>query len=246
MRKSRFILAPLVVAVGLLVSSGSAMAASMAEEADDEVVLPSRVSNAINRAEISLDSATQAIDSGDKVTATSSIKALRLNIYRADKAARAQMNAVPVDEEAEEPEDAPDAPEDAPEAPDTEEPEITPADSVVAVLALDQLVATSVSGLFDGQKGAILAPLTAGMFTALNVRDKLLTSVIGLDPEGAGADYADAMADTVAGYDDEVSNFTEALAVDQLSAGGRKVLQAGLIQSKATQARVTLAFGGGE
>lgn len=243
MRKSRFILAPLVVAVGLLVSSGSALASTMAEEADDEVVLPSRVSNAINRAEISLDSATQAIDSGDKVTATASLRSLRLNIYRADNAARAQMNAAPVeDEEAEDVEE----PEDAPDVEDAEEPAFAPADSVIAVLALDQLVATSVSGLFDEQGGTILAPLSSGLFTAMNTRDKLITSVIGLDPEGAGADYADGMADTVDGYSDEVANFTEALAVDKLSAGGRNVLSKALIQSKATQAKVALAFGGGE
>jgi len=242
MRKSRFILAPLAVAVGLLVSSGSAMAASMAEEADDEVVLPSRVANAINRAEISLDSASQALDSGDNVTAIASFKSLRFNIFRADRAARAQLNAVPpVDDEAEEPE----APE-APEAPEEPEESTAGPDSVIAVLALDQLVATSVSGLFDMKGGTILAPMTSGLFTAMNTRDKLLTSVIALDPEGAGADYADGMADTVGGYDDEVANFTEALRDDQLSVGGRKVLSAALIQSKATQARVIAAFGGGE
>ena len=80
----------------------------------------------------------------------------------------------------------------------------------------------------------------------MNTRDKLLAAVIALDPEGAGADYADGMADTVAGYDDEVANLTEALAADQLSAGGTKVLTAALNQSKATQAKVAAAFGGGE
>jgi hypothetical protein len=233
MRKSGFMLVPLAAIVGLLVSSpGSAIAQA---EPDDAVALPSRVSNAINRTGISLDAASGSLDSGDKLSATASLNGVRLNIYRADKAARAQINAAPV--EAEEP------PEDAPEAPEAA---TTPVDSVVAVLALDQTVVTTVAGLFDGKQGAILSSLSKDLFTAMNTRDKLLATVIALDPEGAGADYADGMADTVAGYDDEVANLTEALATDQLSAGGKKVLTAALAQSKATQAKVTAAFGGGE
>jgi hypothetical protein len=217
-----------IVLVLLLASPGPENAAAAAEPpADDAVVLPSRVANAINRAQLSLDAASQSIDTGDTVKAVASLKALRLNIYRADRAARAQMNAAPpADEEA--------------------EAATTGPDSVIAVLTLDQTVATSVAGLFDAKKGATLDGLTSGLFAAMNTRDKLLNAVIALDPEGAGADYADGMADTVAGYDDEVANLSEALAVDQLSVGGKKVLTAALNQSKATQAKVAAAFGGGE
>jgi hypothetical protein len=235
-KKSSFILVPLAVVCGLLLSSPGAAVAQ--QEPDDAAVLPSRVSNAINRTENLLDAAGVAIDTGDKAGATATLNGVRLNIYRADKAARAQMAAAPAD-----PEDAPDPPEDAPDAPEAA---VTPADSVVAVLGLDQTVVTSVAGLFDGKQGAVLTPLSSSLFAAMNARDKLLASVIALDPEGAGADYADGMADTVAGYDDEVANLTEALARDQLSAGGKKVLTAALAQSKATQAKVTAAFGGGE
>jgi hypothetical protein len=238
MRKSRFMLVPLAVVVGLLVSSpGSAVA----QDADtEEVVLPSRVANAINRAELSLDAASVSIDTGDKAKAVTSLNGVRLNLYRADKAARAQMNSAPPAED-----DAAEPPEDAPEAPDA--PEVSPGpDSVIAVLGLDQTVVTTVAGLFDNKQGAVLTPLSSSLFAAMNARDKLLASVIALDPEGAGADYADGMADTVAGYDDEVANLTEALAVDQLSAGGKKVLTAALNQAKATQAKVAAAFGGGE
>jgi hypothetical protein len=223
------LLASLTIVLGLLLASPGSdkAAAAAAPPADDAVVLPSRVANAINRAQLSLDAASQSIDTGDTAKAVASLQALRLNIYRADRAARAQMNAAPpADEEAEAATSGP--------------------DSVVAVLTLDQTVATTVAGLFDKKQGTILAGLTSGLFAAMNTRDKLLTAVIGLDPEGAGADYADGMADTVAGYDDEVANLTEALAVDQLSAGGKKVLTAALNQSKATQAKVAAAFGGGE
>jgi hypothetical protein len=222
------LLASLTIVLGLLLASpGSENAVAAAEPpADDAVVLPSRVANAINRAQLSLDAASQSLDTGQTATAVAALNALRLNIFRADKAARAQMNAAP---------------------PAGEEATTTPGpDSVIAVLTLDQTVATTVAGLFDAKKGTILDGLTSGLFAAMNTRDKLLTAVIGLDPEGAGADYADGMADTVAGYDDEVANLSEAVAVDQLSAGGKKVLTAGLNQSKATQAKVAAAFGGGE
>ena len=240
MRTRRFtLLIPLTIVLGLLIAStGSASpnsasvtaSASQAADTDDAAVLPSRVQNAINRTQISLDAASGALDSGDKLGATAALNGVRLNIYRADKTARAQMTATPVDPEAE----------DAPEA------ATTPADSVAAVLTLDQTVVTTIAGLFDGKQGAILSSLSTDLFAALNTRDKLLATVFGLDPEGAGADFADGMADTVAGYDDEVANLTEALAADQLSAGGKKVLTAALAQSKATQAKVTAAFGGGE
>jgi hypothetical protein len=236
MRTRRFtLLVPLAIVLGLLVastgaaSSSSPMASMAAEEPADAAVLPSRVSNAISRAQLSLDTASVAIDSGDAVKAAASLKALRLNIYRADRAARSQMNA-PAPAEGEEGGEV-----------------ATPGpDSVIAVLTFEQAAVTSVAGLFDTQKGAILSSLTTALFGAMNTRDKLLAAVIALDPEGAGADYADGMADTVAGYDDEVANLTEALAVDTLSAGGKKVLGAALKQSTAAQSKVTTAFGGGE
>jgi hypothetical protein len=222
------LLASLTIVLGLLLASpGSENAAAAEAPADDAVVLPSRVANAISRAQLSLDAASQSIDTGDTAKAVASLQALRLNIYRADRAARAQMNAAPPADE---------------EAAAT----IPGPDSVIAVLTLDQTVATTVAGLFDTKKGTTLDGLTSGLFAAMNTRDKLLTAVIALDPEGAGADYADGMADTVAGYDDEVANLSEALAGDQLSVGGKKVVTAALNQSKATQAKVAAAFGGGE
>jgi hypothetical protein len=240
MRTRRFTLfIPLAIVLGLLVASSgsaspatvSASASQAADTEDDAAALPSRVANSINRAQLSLDATSVAIDSGDAVKSAASLKGLRLDIFRVDRTARAQLNAAP-----------PPADEDA----DTEEGATTGPDSVVAALTFEQTAVTSMAGLFDAQKGAALDGLTSALFAAMNSRDKLLVNVIGLDPEGAGADFADVMADTVAGYDDEVANLTEALAADTLSAGGRKVLTAALNQSKATQAKVAAAFGGGE
>jgi hypothetical protein len=201
------------------------IAAHAAEAADDEVVLPSRVANAITRAQNSANHAAAYIDAGDSTRALASLKAVQANVLRADRAARRQMNAVPADPEA----------------------ETTPGpDAVVAVLTLEQSIVTTLVDLFDTRAGAVVDGLTHALFATMNTRDRLLKSVIALDPEGAGADYSDGMADTLDGYTDEVANITEALADDTLSAGSKTVLRAALKQSTATLTKVTNAFGGGE
>ena len=118
--------------------------------------------------------------------------------------------------------------------------------SVIAVLGLDDEVVVSVSGLFDANSKGVVVAATHALFRTLNARDHLLDAVIGLDPEGAGADYSDGMADTVDSYTDEVANITEAISDDQLSPGGARVLRAALNQVTATAAKVNAAFGGGE
>jgi hypothetical protein len=215
-----------VLVVGVFASS--ALAAPAAAPADTEVVLPSRVANAIARTEIALGSAQMSIDTGDTLKAVASLKAVRANVARADKAARHQMAAVPVDPEA--------VPEGA----------ATPADSVIGVLTLESTVITTLAGLFDGQKGAVVDGLSPNLFAVMNLRDALANSIIGLDPEGAGADYADGMPDILPDFDDEVANFQEAISDDTLSAGGKKVLTAALAQSQKTDTAMNTAFGGGE
>jgi hypothetical protein len=222
----------LVVAVLSLAAASTASAA--APESDDAVVLPTRVAAAINRTQTALDNAAEHIDEGEYAKAVTSLRAVRNNMYRADRAARAQMNAVPavpVDPEAD--------PEDVPES--TAGP-----DSVIAVLTLDQTVVTTLAGIFDSNSQGVVVALTHALFQTMTARDKLLAAVIALDPEGAGAAYADGMPDTLDGYTDEVANLTEALQNDTLSVGGKKVIQAALVKSQATLATITTAFGGGE
>jgi hypothetical protein len=191
---------------------------------DPEVILPGRVANAIRRTQNSLDNAETHIDENEFPQAVTSLRAVRKNMYRADRAARRQMNAV-VDPEA----------------------ETTPGpDSVVAVLTLDTIVVEQVSALFDTNSKGVVDALSPALYRTMGARDKLLDAVIALDPEGAGADYSDGMADTVDGYTDEAASISEALADDSLSAGGTRVLRPALAKSQATAAKVTLAFGGGE
>jgi hypothetical protein len=193
--------------------------------ADDTVVLPGRVAAAIRRTQRSLDNAENHVDEAEPAKAVTSLRAVRRNMYRADRAARRQMNAVPAD----------------PEAETTSGP-----DSVIAVLTLDQTVVESLSGLFDTNSKGVVDGLSHAMYRTMDARDRLLNSVIALDPEGAGADYSDGMADTLDGYADEVASISEALADDQLSAGAARVLRPALSQSQATAAKVNLAYGGGE
>lgn len=194
--------------------------------ADDEVVLPSRVDVAIHRTERAICKAEEHVDEGEYAKTTVSLRSARRNMYRAQRAAVRQMNVVP--------------------DPDAEEGATPGPASVIAVLGMDSDLVTSVSGLFDANSKGVVDAATHALFRTLNARDHLLDAVIALDPEGAGADYADGMADTVDGYTDEVSNLTDALTDDELSAGGRRVLRAALAQVTATAAKVTAAFGGGE
>jgi hypothetical protein len=195
-----------------------------AAQDDDTVVLPGRVAGALRRTQNSLNNAEQHIDEGEYTQAVTSLRGVRRNMYRADKAARHQMNAIA----------DPDA-------------ETTPGpDSVVAVLTMDSTAVETLSGLFDTNSKGVVIGLTHALYRTMNARDKLLDSVIALDPEGAGADYSDGMADTVDGYADEVSTLQEAVTDDTLSTGGRLVLSKALAQSQATAGKVNLAFGGGE
>jgi hypothetical protein len=213
----------LPLAVLALALAGTAGAADP-PAGDDAVVLPTRVANAIQRTQNAVDKAAEHVDEAEYTKAVTSLRAVRANLFRADKAARRQMNAV-VDPNA----------------------ETTPGpDSVIAVLTLDQEVATTVAGLFNANSGTLVTALSSTMSFAQQTRDRLLNAVIALDPEGAGADYADGMADTLDGYADEVANISEALADDKLSSGGAAALRTARARAQATLAKITNAYGGGE
>ena len=74
----------------------------------------------------------------------------------------------------------------------------------------------------------------------------MLSRVIGLNREGAGADFEDGMADTLGGYTSEVNQIAIGLDQYQLSSSGRAGLGNALARARATQAKVNAAYGGGE
>jgi hypothetical protein len=233
-RRITLLLAGLVLTLSLTaqanaesaVRAAKPVARTAAEAPEAEaVVLPSRIAAAIRRTENALENAEEHVDEAEYSQAIISLRAVRQNLARADKAARRQMNAVPADPEA----------------------ETTPGpDAVIAVLNLDQEAVVRVAGLFNGNSGTLVTALTSTISTAQLTRDRLLNTVIALDPEGAGADYSDGMADTLDGYADEVANITEALADDKLSTGGAGAMRTALARSNATLAKVNAAYGGGE
>lgn len=222
-RKLALLLAVALVALAA-VSSASARVSADAPAAD-EVILPSRVANALDRLNAAVSKAAEHVDEEEYAKAIVSLRSVRRNVFMADKAAKRQMNAAPADPEA----------------------ETTPGpDSVVAVLNAEQAAIERAAGLFNGQSGATVTALSSTLVYVQGYRDRLVNAVIALPAEGAGADFSDGMADTVDGYADEVANLTEALADDNLSAGGKSSLTAALNRSKATAAKINTAFGGGE
>jgi hypothetical protein len=197
--------------------------ASQAE--DDDVILPSRVSAAIERSLAALDRAEARVDDHQYGSAAASLVAVGADLGRADRAGQAQL-AAPMD----------------PEAESTSGP-----DSVIAVLTLDQSAITRLAGLYATVTDpVVLNRIGSSLNVALAKRNRMLNAVIALDPEGAGVAYADAMADTLDGYTDEVANLTEALKVDRLTTSARSALTNALSRSQAAAAKVTAAYGGGE
>jgi hypothetical protein len=195
--------------------------------ADDEVVLPTRVAVTIARTQDAIDRAMRRLDDSRYAAGRRSLAAAVVNLNRTHRAGMAQMNATPVDPEA----------------------ETTPGpDSVVAVLTLEQAAIANLGGLFDGITGhpLVVAGIDRALAAADSNRNLMLDAVIALDPEEAGADYSDGLADTLDGFTDEVANLTEALHDDQLSVAGRTALTNALSRSLATAAKVNAAFGGGE
>lgn len=200
---------------------------AVASQAEDEaVILPTRVSAAIGRSLAALDRAEARVDDQQYGLAAASLVAVGADLGRADRAGLAQLRAVPVD----------------PEAESTSGP-----DSIIAVLTLDQSAITRLAGLYDTVTDpVVLNRIGSSLNAALAKRIRMLNAVIALDPEGAGAAYADGMADTLDGYTDEVANLTEALKVDRLTTSARLALTNALSRSQAAAAKVTAVFGGGE
>jgi hypothetical protein len=96
-------------------------------ETDEASVLPSRVAVAIRRSQGALERAEEHVDEGEYSKAIVSLRSVRGNMYRADRAATHQLNAPPpTDEDAEAPTTGP--------------------DSVIAVLGLEHSIVTTTAG----------------------------------------------------------------------------------------------------
>ena len=230
LHRTRFLLGAAValalVAAAVVSFSNERGVAANPPALDDEIVLPSRVGAAYDRTASALDRSEANVDDQQYGSAAASLSALDADLVRLHRAARAQFLAPPPDPEA----------------------EATPGpDSVLATLGLEQWAITRLAGLYDTVADpVIINRLSTALNTALTRRQRMLNAVIGLDPEGAGAAYADGMADSLAGYADEVANLTEALKVDRLTTSARDALTNALSRSQAAADDVNAAFGGGD
>lgn len=198
-----------------------------AEPFDPEVVLPGRVDAALHRTFWAVERSVVAVDAGRRKDARRSLRAAAIGFDRSHRAVLRQVQAV--------------------SDPEAEEESTAGPDSALASLNVTQVSVAMLAGLFDRLRAAgVVTRIRAALVTAQRRRAALLQVIIGLDPEGAGAAYADALADTVPGYTDEAAGLAEALADDRLTRAARRALTAALARSRAMEAVMIATFGGGE
>jgi hypothetical protein len=233
-----FALAVSAAAVGLtalvLASAQSASAAALYQpqapqstlvpHAEEDVTpLPTSVATPIKKARTALANAIYYRLHRKFTYASIALANVRLYVGRAHTAGMAQIGAPPADPESD---DLPGPP------------------SVIAVLALERTVVVRAAPLYEGLTTGI--GLAKTLATAQILRTAMLNAVVSLDPEGAGADYADGMADTVTSYTTEVNAVIAVLNTNSLTSTSRTTLTQVLTRSRQARAIVTAAFGGGE
>jgi hypothetical protein len=180
----------------------------------------------IRRGRSKLNAATRAFGRGEYTKALASLGALRYCVYRAHRAGMYQIGRPPADPESDEPPGPP---------------------AVIAVLNLEHLVTMRITPLFNGRTNSrIINPLRYTLYKTHVRRDRMLNRVIRLNPNGAGADYDDSMADTLGIYTAEVNLITRALEEYRLTTLSHDGLSAALARVRATRAKVNRRWGGGE
>ncbi|HWM74950.1 MAG TPA: hypothetical protein VNQ53_14475 [Nocardioides sp.] len=198
-----------------------------ADPFDPEVILPGRVDAALHRTLGAVDRAVAAVDDRHWSAARRSLAAAKVGFDRSHRAVVRQVLAV-VD-------------------PEAEEESTGGPDSALAALNVEQVSVAALAGLFDRVRAkGVVRGIRAALTRAQRVRIGLVRVIVGLDPEEAGAAYADALADTVPAYTDEVATVREALRDDRLTKAARHALRAALGRSRAAESAMVAAFGGGE
>jgi hypothetical protein len=193
---------------------------------DPEVVLPARVEAALHRSLSLLDRAVAAVDNRQWVEARRALLTASVGFISANKAVLHQVLA------------GTDA--------DAQKESTAGPDSALAGLKVAQVSIGELAGLFGEIRGAAVARSIGTTLRATQVkRAELLAVLVGLGSEGDGADYADALTDTVPSYVAELASIQEALADDRLTGTARTALQAALIRSQAAEAAMNAAHAGG-
>jgi hypothetical protein len=200
---------------------------SAAEPFDPEVILPGRVDASLHRTLDAVERSVAAVDDRRWSAARRSLAAAKAGFGRSHRAVIHQMTLVP--------------------DPEAEDESTAGPDSALAALNVEQVSVAMLVGLFDGvRRRGVVTRLRGALATAQQRRRDLIRVITGLDPEGAGADYADSLADTLPQYADEVAGVREALSDDRLIAPARAAVRAALARSMGANAAMMAAFGGGE
>ena len=199
--------------------------ASVTQE-EEPTPLPKSVATPIRRAQAALKTAKARLKGGQYAQGVTALRALRASVLKAHRAGIAQIGKPPANPESDEPPG--------------------PA-SITAVLNLEHSAGVAIVGLFDGMTRAnVVTALRYTLWSTHVSRDRMLNKLISLDPEGAGADYADGMADTVGIYTEEVDLVSRAVQEYRLTPAGSVGLKNALTRVKATEAKVLKVYGGGE
>lgn len=193
---------------------------------EDQVPIPDSVAIPIDRAKEALGAAKKKVEAHRYGEAVDALGTLERQGIKAHSAASEQIGLPPSDPE-----------EDVPPGPG----------SVIAVLTLDHKVGVELVPLFRGMRSDnVVDALRATLKSFHSARDELIDEVVGLAPEGDGADYVDDMSDMVVTFKSEITSIRTALAQYRLIPAARQALKNALTRVQATQATMEAAYGGGE
>jgi hypothetical protein len=219
-----------IVSTTMAGTSGAAPAsppriADVAETTYGPAALRKKPPSPLALAKASLVAAHVRLTKRNYAKALLSLKALRDNLGQAHRAGMAQIGKPPSDPES-----------DVPPGPA----------AVIAVLNLEHRIMMEVT-FFNGLRTSpVIESLRYTLLTTHRLRIAMLSRVIALPVEGAGADYDDDMSDTLDGYTGEVALITRALGLYKLTPAARVGLAKALARARATQAKVNLRWGDGD
>ena len=255
---------PLAVAASLVAVSPAAADAKAPAKAKAsggdavDLIYPSLVAPRIGRTERALERATKKIENGQFDKAATTMKVVRRQLAAAWRGTKYVIRTAPPAP----PEEDADAARvrarksgDAPVGPTY----ATPPDTAFRVLTLMHDVSSGVVGLIDGSHGAGLAPLSTTLNMVDDRRDQALQYILSVEPpvppedadaarvrarssqeEGAVPTFAAVMPNLNPQLDDELQAYAGILSdATDLTAGGRRVLNAGQAQVTRSKAFVT-------
>jgi hypothetical protein len=199
----------------------------VAEPFDPEVILPGRVDAALHRTWDGVQRSVATVDDRQYRKARKALRATRAGFGRSLAAVLHQVEATP--------------------PPDAEEESTAGPDSALAYLNVSGSSVHMLAGLYDGVRAPrLLKGITSALVADQQRRARLITTLTALDPEEAGAPYADALIDTVPNYTDEVASLDEALQDDVLTPAARTALREARARSRAAEAAMLAAYGGSD